>query len=489
MNPYMGIATPLAFLKSKKSAGIGEFLDLLPLLLLCKEVGWQVVQLLPLTDSGRDPSPYIAYSSQALNPTHLSLHALPYWKGDGELYQIMQDLNQWETTEYVSYFEVRRQKMMFLRLYDKRNFVRFQKGFATWKKENGWVEEYGLFCALKINFEKKAWWHWPSPYNTPDSEDVRRWSGIFREEIRFYSFVQYLCWKQLEQVARAYREQGVLLKGDLPFLVSRDSVDVWMNQTSFLQRGTMGAPPDSFSKEGQNWDAPIYRWDVVEGENFTLWEKRLSLMGRIFDLYRIDHAIGFFRMWDVESQSYVPSDPSLWIPKGRERMKQMLEISPMLPIAEDLGVTPRGMRLCLKQLGICGTRVIRYQRPSAPYPPLSLTTLATHDMPPTATWWKQSHRRAQYKAARMGWSYDPHLSTQHMKALLKESHSTGSCFCINLFIEYLSLKREALYPSVDRWVINVPGKILPTNWTMRMCVTCESLLDDSAWIEQVRQLY
>lgn len=459
-----GINIPLASLRTHKSAGIGEFYDLIPLIDWCHEVGFEVIQLLPLNDSGNDLSPYNALSSCALHPLYLSL---------GPLSPLLNSLPR------ISYQEVLALKLSYLQHDFKTSTHKLTQHprFQDFVSKRRWLVPYALFKVLKEKFHHFSWMSWPEELKHPE---FKKLAAEYEEKMQFYLVLQYLCHLQLTEVKEYARSKGILLKGDLPLLVSKDSADAWHQPDLFDFTDSVGAPPDQYNPEGQSWGFPLFKW---EAQNFSWWKEKLQTASDYYDLYRIDHVVGLFRIWAIPSDKtpkegrFLPQNPDLWIPQGKEALHMMLKSSSMLPIAEDLGTVPRDVRTTLAELGICGTKVIRWEReydqggnfiPFDRYPLLSMTTVSTHDSETLALWWQNSREEAKAFCKFQGWSDSPHLSFEKRLALLRAAHHTSSLFHINLLPEYLALFPELVAPDPSDERINIPGKILSTNWTYRL---------------------
>ena len=470
-----GIDLPLASLRSHRSCGIGEFHDLLPLIDWCHDVGFNVIQLLPLNDSGTDPSPYSALSSCALHPIYLSLENL--------------DGSHLNALPRISYLEVLSFKLNFLHTYIAESGPQILESSDCQKfiTQNHWLTPYALFKVLKDKLQHTPWMSWPEELKLPDFNHLIE---LHAEEMKFYFVVQFLCHQQLAHVKKYAASKGVLLKGDIPFLISVDSADTWFKPSFFNFDFSAGAPPDAYNSEGQYWGFPIYNWEVLKKDDFGWWHQRLHLAAHYYDLYRIDHVVGFFRIWAIprghppKEGKFLPENPALWIPQGREILQMMLSTSSMIPIAEDLGTVPPSVHTTLTELGICGTRVIRWERrydqdgsfiPFADYPPLSLTTVSTHDSDTLQLWWQNSPDEAKAFCAFKGWTYSPDFSFEQRLQLLHDAHHTPSTFHINLLQEYLALFPELVSPNPSDERINTPGKVLPTNWTYRFRPSIEEI--------------
>ncbi len=487
---HHGIALPLCSIRNPTSHGIGEYLDLLPLISWCKEVGFDTIQLLPLNDSGHDPSPYSAHSAIALHPIYLSLGALEF---ADEYRDELEAMKQCNSSKRVRYHKVLDAKEAFLRRYAKRALPEFRKR-AEYQQflQQEWLDGYARYRVLKKLNDEKAWWEWKV---VPQELDV--------EELDYHKLVQYLAFCQLKEVKKAADAQGIFIKGDIPILINRDSADCWQHPENFDLTMSAGAPPDIYSKEGQYWGFPLYNWDMLEKTGYRWWVKRLKYASNFYHIYRLDHIVGFFRIWAIpEGKSakdgyFLPKEVDRWIPRGEAILRMMLQCCPMLPIGEDLGDVPPSVRDCMTRLGISGTKVMRWERywngdksyiKPENYPQLSMTTLSTHDSEPLEMWWDASGDEVRAFCTACGIDYSPLLTPQTRKEVLLKSHRTNSLFHINLLQEYLDVFDELTWEDPDDDRINIPGKVLDRNWTYRFLPTLQEIISHEGLKGLMREL-
>jgi 4-alpha-glucanotransferase len=505
IKPHHGINIPLSSIHTKNSCGIGEFFDLIPLIDWCEELSLDVIQILPINDCGNDPSPYNGISASALNPIYLSLHKLPYLDKYPELKEKLCHLQKLTLIPRIPYQEVLLNKLTWLRDYFSQVAPQIMKskGFSDFVAENGWVEPYALFRVLREKMGQYIWTTWPKEYQSPTYEEYERHVEDHFEEMAFYVVLQYLCFKQFVEIKHYANSHGVLLKGDIPILISPDSADVWHEPKLFDMSSGAGAPPDYYNPEGQSWGFPLYNWDMMRDTNYAWWRQRLKIATPLYDIYRIDHILGFFRIWAIPHGKpateghFVPEDEMLWVAQGKGILEMMLDTSPMLPIGEDLGLTMPLIRKTLEELGISGTRILRWERrwkadksfiPLNDYPLISMTSVSTHDSETLALWWRDTSHEAKDFCTYKGWTYSPELKNDQRQEILWESHHTSSLFHINLLGEYLALFPEMVWPNIEDERINVPGFILPTNWTYRMRMSLEEITEHKKLKDTMREL-
>ncbi|WP_348664003.1 4-alpha-glucanotransferase [Chlamydia vaughanii] len=492
--PKHGIAVPLFSLHTQNSCGIGEYLDLIPMISWCQKHGFQIIQILPINDSGEDSSPYNSISSVALNPLYLSLSQLPYAKAIPYANAKIRTMQQLCKQPYVHYPQVKAAKWEFLRDYYQyavqAGALKDEDFQIFCEKEQYWLRPYTVFRSIKHHLKGAPVNNWPKAYtdikNFPDFEKQ------FKDENSFFAYVQFLCFQQMSQVKAFADNHRVFLKGDLPILISKDSCDVWYYRRFFSSAGSAGAPPDIYNTEGQNWHLPIYNMDTLAQDNYTWWKSRLRYAENFYSIYRLDHIIGFFRLWVWDSSGngkFIPERSEDYLKQGTNILTHILKASRMLPIGEDLGSVPSDVKQTLSKLGICGTRIPRWERnwegdgsfiPLDQYSPLSVTSLSTHDSDTLALWWRHSPKEAQQFAKFLGIFFTPALAEEDQKHILKLSHQTSSIFHINLINDYLALCPDLVSKNLQYERINIPGTVSKNNWVYRVKPSVEEMLTHDA---------
>ena len=477
---HHGVCVPVSALTTEKSAGIGEFLDLIPLVEWLPTVGCDILQLLPINDTGDDPSPYYGLSAHALHPIYLSLRSLPNAGQVSGFLSAVEAMGPLNATPRVCYSEVLNEKLRLLWLYldDQLGTIRNDPSFVQFCEEHKfWLTPYSIFRALKQAQGGRSWWTWNLSASIDEpglSDDIFRWRAI-----------QYFCFSQFLQVRAAADANGVFLVGDVPILLNKDSADVWNHPELFVLSKNVGAPPDAYNKEGQRWGFPLYRWPAHRRTKFSWWRERLRLQERLYHLYRLDHLVGFFRFYAIPSGkkagSFVPSDPAKWKALGEELLSMIIDSSTMLPLGEDLGDVPDFVRQTMLELGIPGLKVLRWERrwhgdgsfiPPSAFVPESVTTVSTHDSTTIRGWILEEPTEAKKAALDYGLQFGPDLPYQ----LLALSHGSGSLFHINLLHEYLSLFPELSWNDPEFERINRPGTLDPLNWSFRIKVPLHTIV-------------
>lgn len=496
IKPHHGVVVPLFALHTKESCGIGEYPDLIQVAKWCKEVGFDIIQLLPLNDTGPDSGPYCSISAIALNPIYIGLTSLPYLKGNNYLIGQLPKLQHLTKSKRIDYAKVYTAKDNFLRQYYnayKDQFIN-SAPYSDFKNANPWLKEYALFKSIKESRQWEPWNVWPT-INSTDKTLV--------EEADYQIFLQYLCYVQLRDVHSQASQMKILLMGDIPILINKESADVWAYKENFDLSLVAGAPPDMYAKDGQKWGFPLYNWDHMALDGFAWWKNRLEYASNFYDIYRIDHIVGFYRIWAIPEKElpkngfFLPENKANWIPQGDILLRMMIESCTMLPIGEDLGVIPPEVRVHMKELGICGTKVMRWERrwdedggfvhPQA-YIPESLTTVSTHDSETLEQWWENNPEEVQLYADTMDWEYSPRLINKYRKAILRSSHHSGSLFHINLLQEYLGLIPNFKWPEAADERINIPGTISDFNWTYRFRPSFEEIANNKELKQEIAEI-
>jgi 4-alpha-glucanotransferase len=527
-----GVLAPVFALRGSQDLGVGDTRALREFADWAAGRGLRVVQILPINEAGSDHSPYNILSSMALDPVTIATtpDELPdLSRSDFKRVTAKFDLDALRAGA-VRYGEVKRLKRALLEAAHE-NFREQadearMAAFDDFRREHDdWLPAYALYRALvSLHGESEVFSMWPPEQQSlegaqawvatlPDSE--RAWID---ERAHFHGYVQWIAFSQWRAVRAHCDGIGVSLMGDVPVGVSVYSCDVWSEPHVFDLSRSCGAPPekvfkaDPFTEKwGQNWGFPLYDWFAMSKDNFAWWRRRLRAMAGMFDLIRVDHALGFFRIYSFpwrpsqnaqflhldEEQAkeltggrlpgFAPRDDSTSENRERNRVhgevlfKVMLEEIPAPRlVAEDLGTVPPYVRPTLAALDIPGFKIPQWERPhdgapeltpGAEYPRLSLATFATHDHPPVRTFWNDWAARAQAGDAQARDDmrallafcgekldaprpFDAEIYATTMRGLM----ACNSWLAIPMITDILGAE--------DRF--NVPGAIGDENWTARL---------------------
>lgn len=304
-----GVAIPVFSLRSRQSFGIGEFNDLKLLADWCQQTGLKLIQILPVNDtiatqSWLDSYPYAAISAFALHPIYLHLNDLVSRANQPLLRDLEAKQAELNSLDAVDYEAVLAAKLGFIKqIYPSQQAPTFEtKEFQTFFQQNrDWLVPYACFSFLRDKFGTPDCSQWPvyrrfSPEEMAQLSDTR---SPDYHSIATHYFIQYHLHRQLKRVTDYIHSKGVVLKGDIAIGVHRHGVDTWQNPELFHMEMQAGAPPDAFGIKGQNWSFPTYNWPRMQEDGFSWWKRRFEQMGRYFDAFRIDHILGFFRIWSV----------------------------------------------------------------------------------------------------------------------------------------------------------------------------------------------
>jgi len=403
-----GLLVPLFSVYSKDSVGIGDLADLKLLIDLCARTGCSIIQLLPMNEIGSTFCPYDAISSFALEPTYISLGELPSAKDKAIKAKIDKAKKILPAGSlYVDYAikEAKREILWDMFLVEGGAESAELKKFTDTNKY--WIEDFAIFKVLKNHHAGKPWYDWEDHYRDRDSRSLKSFYKEHGKEIAFQKWMQLAAFGQFSAAKQYAASKGVLVKGDLPILISRDSADVWAHPEFFKLDFSAGAPPDMYCAKGQRWGMPTYDWDAIAADRYRYPKAKLGYAENFYDILRIDHAVGFFRIWSIRQEEpaeneglngvFDPADQNVWEEHGRQLLSVMLESTRMLLCAEDLGMIPKACPETLKEFGIPGNDVQRWVKdwktrhdflPPKEYRELSVAMLSTHDTTNWAAWWE-----------------------------------------------------------------------------------------------------
>jgi len=304
-----GVSIPVFSLKSGKSFGIGDFTDLKLLVDWAVKTRLKIIQILPVNDTTAsytflDSYPYNTISVFALNPAYLNIFKMGKLKSKKSRSRFEQYQKELNSNKHVEYTRVLKLKLEYARqLYSEHlEIIKNDKGFKLFiSKNKKWLQPYAAFCYLRdktgtSNFNK---WDEYSVYGKMKIARLTSERSKVYTDILFWYFIQYHLDRQLKEAGDYARRKGVALKGDLPIGVSRFSTETWSSPELFRFDEQAGAPPDKFAVDGQNWGFPTYNWEEMAKDNYSWWQRRLLKMSEYFDAFRIDHILGFFRIWEI----------------------------------------------------------------------------------------------------------------------------------------------------------------------------------------------
>jgi 4-alpha-glucanotransferase len=493
---HAGLLVPLFSIPSRASWGIGEIPDIVRIGCWMREAGFSFLQLLPLNEMAEGQnSPYSALSAMAIDPLFIAPSLMPDVEALGGERALDDEehaaLRAARASSSIRYPAVRAIKNRVFRAAFDRFMAdewsaeshRAARLTEYIQRERWWLDDYTLFRAIHAREDRRHWREWQPGLRDREPRALERASEALAAERLFYAYLQ---WVAAEQWADARERSGIGLFGDFPFMVSGDSADVWSRQADFRLDASVGAPPDAFSETGQDWGFPAYRWAKIAAEGDVWLMARARRSAELYDGYRVDHLVGFFRTYVREqngSAAFVPSDEPSQIAQG-ERLLTLFGSTGARVIAEDLGVIPEFVRDTLKRTGIPGYKVLRWEREwdvarqpfrdPLGYPTMSVATSGTHDTETLAEWWDAAPADERSAIAMLDV-----LRSAGCDAVSPFCEQTRDAILLALFQSGSSL---ALLPIQDifgwRDRINVPALISDVNWCWRLPWPVEDLLKE-----------
>ena len=380
--------------------------------------GQRYWQMLPVGPPGYGNSPYSAHSAFAGSPSLISPEGLcaEGWLTQSDLAGALRDA---DSAGPQRAGESRREAWLRLAYtaFQRRADRAREESFQVFCAENErWLTDYALYTALKAVHGGAPWTAWDPALRDRRRRAMAEARQRYRDEMRFHSFTQYVFAEQFRSLRAYAAARGVALIGDIPIFVAHDSADVWQNPELFWldERGAplvvAGVPPDYFSKTGQRWGNPLYRWKRIAKTGYAFWVQRLRITLARFDVVRLDHFIGFQRYWEIPA-SCTTAVEGRWVKGPGARLFKAMEraLGPLPLFAEDLGVVTRKVKALRKKLGLPGIRVLQFafgDDPSAPdflphnYPRRAVVYTGTHDNDTTAGWFHDRGDSEEHALAR-----------------------------------------------------------------------------------------
>jgi 4-alpha-glucanotransferase len=505
MRRQAGVVLPLFAIRTRRDWGIGQLSDLPACAAWIRRAGQRLLQVLPPhTLSAGETSPYGALTAFGLDPIYADVEAIEDLDARA-IEQVLAGgppLSQLRAAERVDYGAVRALKT---RAFDAA-FDRFHEREWTAKTpraarladfirhERAWLDDLALYETLRAIHGGWGWSTWPGDERDRAPGALVRTRAERVTEVLKVAYVQWTMYEQWEAAHTKMRQLGVELMGDVPFIVGTESADVWSRASQFQLHLSLGAPPDDFSADGQDWGLPSYDWLAMEADDLAWVRLRARHAGRLYDRFRLDHVVGYFRQWVRRKDARDGRDRGRFDPGGSEAqrargqrvlgaMLQELErdggdgIGTPRVIAEDLGVIPPFVRESLRDLGMPGYRVLPWEKDAGvfrdplAFPQASVVSWSTHDTAPIDAWWPDlpASDRAQF-AARASVAESTADDPKRSLGLLADMYRARSDLALTLAQEIIG--------SRDR--INMPASVGPQNWSWRLPRPIEDLQADPA---------
>jgi 4-alpha-glucanotransferase len=321
-----GVAIPVFSLRTKKSFGTGEFTDLKLLVDWAKATGLKMIQLLPVNDtiatySWKDSYPYSAISAFALHPLLLNIETVAGTK-NADVVSVLkskrEQLNKMPQLDYEAVVNIKLDTIRKLYQHQKEDYCKDPEYIRFFESNRHWLVPYAAFSYLRDKYKTAVFTDWKTNavYDAAEIQQLVSEKQKHHDEIAVHYFTQYHLHLQLKGATEYAHKNGVIIKGDIPIGICRNSADAWVEPGLYHMEEQAGAPPDAFTAKGQNWGFPTYNWEAMQQDNFTWWRKRFEQMSNYFDAFRIDHILGFFRIWSIPAHAvegimgrFVPAIP------------------------------------------------------------------------------------------------------------------------------------------------------------------------------------
>ena len=485
MSRHAGVMLPLFSAPSSRSWGAGELPDLATLSSWLASAGFDRLLILPIgVIAGDGTSPYSAMSAMAIDPMYVSLDELPDWQhlngAEALNPELRAAIDSAMRSKTVQYDAIRLAKTEALSLSFER-FLRDEWAELTTRasrlagyiaRERWWLDDFALYQAVADATGLASWRAWPAALRDRQPGALDEARRTLARQVLKQQYFQWTAETQWQQAKADAHARGVTVFGDLPFMVTADSPDVWVRPDEFMFDVSLGVPPDAFSATGQDWNLPTYRWDRIAAGNFGWMRQRAKRMAALYDGYRVDHLVGLYRTYGRPPGGepfFTPAGESAQVAQGEALLRILLESGAEV-IAEDLGVVPDFVRESLARIGVPGCKVLRWERhwqaPGQPfvdpreYPANSAAMTGTHDTETLAGWWTSAPAEdRQAMAAFVGadlasadWSPAVHA------AMLQVAYQSGS--------NDLFLPIQDVFGWLDR--INIPATVGDHNWTWKL---------------------
>ena len=505
-----GCVIPLFSLRTDRDWGIGQITDLPACATWVRASGHKLLQLLPPYElAAGETSPYGARTAFGIDPLYIGIESIEDLAGvsvleligaDGEM-----ELARLRTLDKVDYASVRALKtraleVAFTRFHDRewadgaRSSARAIQFRAFVEREHEWLGDLSLYVALRESHGNWSWQDWPPGESQREPAALAAASEGLERRILEYQYLQWVAHTQWDRARGEMRGIGVELMGDLPFVVGRESADVWSRPREFRRDASLGAPPDAFSPDGQDWGLPPYDVSSMMAHDLAWLRARTRHAARLYDRFRLDHVVGYFRQWIKVSSAPDTNGKGAFTPTvekeqqalGEHLLRAIIaEAAPARVIAEDLGVIPSFVRRTLNELKLPGYRVIPWEkqdgvfRDPAKFPELSVATYSTHDTAPITGWWDEIDPRDRQAIAALA-QVDADALDRHTlwRALLRLLFHSSAELTLTLVSELLGESRR----------INLPGTVGGDNWTYRLPASLDALERDPATVARMREV-
>jgi 4-alpha-glucanotransferase len=523
MERKAGIVLPLFSIRTRRDWGIGQITDLPAAAAWIRRAGQKLLQILPPHElSSGETSPYGALTAFGLDPIYLDVEAVEDLDaaaiGEALGESGRAGLERVRAAHAVDYGAVRDLKMRVLRAAFERFFAREwshdtprARELAAFRdRERAWLDDLSLYTALREAHGGWGWTTWPEAERDRSERALERVRAEGARRMLEVAYLQWLLLGQWDRARAGMRAAGVELMGDLPFVVCTESADVWSHASQFQLHMSLGAPPDAYSAEGQDWGLPPYDWLAMEADGLSWIRARTRQAARLYDRFRTDHVVGYFRQWMRRGPSaqgaeggereagggettaargrFDPPSDDAQSARGRRVLEAMLEelshgerVEPPRILAEDLGMVPPFVREVLRELGLPGYRVLPWEKDDAvfrdphAFPVESIVSWSTHDTAPILAWLPELPEADRTFLTERAGARDGMDEQSRTLALLEYLYGSSSKLALVLAQELLGVPER----------INKPATVGAHNWTWRLPRPIEDFEADPAAVARL----
>jgi 4-alpha-glucanotransferase len=497
-----GVTLPLFSIRTRRDWGIGQITDLPACAAFIRTAGHKLLQILPTFElAAGETSPYGARTAFGLDPIYIDVDAVSDLDPAAIAAALGKEgaaqLDQLRASPRVHYAAVRSLKervlhVAFERFVEKEWVAGTPRGHsfnAFVDSARAWEDDLALYVALRERHNSWSWEKWPDREKERDPETMREAQQELARRIFEHQYLQWIAHEQWTRARAELSRLGVELMGDLPFIVGHESADVWANATQFRRDVSLGAPPDAFSEDGQDWGLPAYDWAAMDRDGLAWLRRRTRRAADLFDRFRLDHVVGYFRMYVKRMGDkrgvFDPKEENAQLARGKHVLEVLKdEAGDAEIVAEDLGVIPPFVRATLLDLSLPGYRVLPWEndagkfRDPKSFPEVSVATWSTHDTAPIGTWWNElSPADRDALASLAGIAADAPEEARWLP-LLRLLFQSSSELTLVLVTELLG--------SGDR--INTPGTVGEANWSYRLPKPLEELAGDEAVVQRMHTI-
>jgi len=434
-----------------------------------RQAGMRIWQVLPISPTGYAESPYQCFSTYAGNPLLIDLRALRR----RSILTTQEEPPPAPREDQVNFAALIPWKNRMLSLAFEQSYARLERKVNAFRRKNAlWIEDFALFMALKQHFGGGSWQRWPDDeIRMRRAAALRHYWELLEKDIERQVFIQYLFFEQWYALKAYANKRGISIFGDMPIYVAEDSADAWANPAVFQldrdrrPRGIAGVPPDYFSADGQRWGNPLYDWSYLKRTGYRWWLDRLDAMGRIFDITRVDHFIGFANYYAVPAKDSHARNGT-WHPGPGKSLFDVVarELPQMRIVAEDLGAVSPRVRKLLDATGYPGMKVMTFafsgdafnEHLPKYHKENNVVYTGTHDNNTLLGWWaRASHQEKHNTLLALGIRHDEEFTHAFLRGTLK----SRAMIAIIPMQDILRLGESAR--------MNLPGTV-GGNWLWRM---------------------